>query len=69
MPRPISLCWSAYATRVSVSDDDEITRLVHSRIDDLETAITAWGKLDCAVAEAGLFPLTSSSATSTPGPC
>jgi hypothetical protein len=50
-----------------VSDDDEITRLVHSRIDDLETAITAWGKLDCAVAEAGLFPLTSSSATSTPG--
>ena len=28
------------------------------RIDDLEAAITAWGKLDGAVAEARLFPLT-----------
>jgi acyl-CoA dehydrogenase len=43
---------------VSVSDDDETTRLVRSRIDDLEAAITAWGKLDGAVAEARLFPLT-----------
>ena len=43
---------------VSVSDDDDTTRLVNSRIDDLEAAITAWGKLDGAVAEARLFPLT-----------
>ncbi|MBV8180948.1 MAG: acyl-CoA dehydrogenase family protein [Mycobacterium sp.] len=43
---------------VSVSDDDETTRLVSRRIDDLEAAITAWGKLDGAVAEARLFPLT-----------
>jgi len=43
---------------VSVSDDNETTRLVRCRIDDLEAAITAWGKLDGAVAEARLFPLT-----------
>ena len=43
---------------VSVSDDDDTTRLVNSRIDDLEAAITAWVKLDGAVAEARLFPLT-----------
>jgi acyl-CoA dehydrogenase len=43
---------------VSVSDDDETTRLVNCRIDDLEAAIAAWGKLDGAVAEARLFPLT-----------
>jgi hypothetical protein len=43
---------------VSVSDDDETTRLVRCRIDDLEAAITAWNKLDGAVAEARLFPLT-----------
>ncbi|MGB8208800.1 MAG: acyl-CoA dehydrogenase family protein [Mycobacterium sp.] len=43
---------------VSVSDDDDTTRLVNSRIDDLEAAITAWVKLDDAVAEARLFPLT-----------
>jgi acyl-CoA dehydrogenase len=43
---------------VSVSDDDDTTRLVRCRIDDLEAAITAWGKLDGAVAEARLFPLT-----------
>src|SRR3984893_5192944 len=43
---------------VSVSDDDETTRLVRCRVDDLEAAITAWGKLDGAVAEARLFPLT-----------
>ena len=43
---------------VSVSDDDETTRLVRCRIDDLEAAITAWSKLDGAVAEARLFPLT-----------
>ena len=42
---------------VSVSDDDDTTRLVRCRIDDLEAAITAWGKLDGAVAEARLFPL------------
>jgi acyl-CoA dehydrogenase len=43
---------------ISVSDDDDTTRLVRCRIDDLEAAITAWGKLDGAVAEARLFPLT-----------
>src|SRR5271157_2207432 len=43
---------------VSVSDDNETTRLVRCRIDDLEAAITAWVKLDGAVAEARLFPLT-----------
>jgi acyl-CoA dehydrogenase len=43
---------------VSVSDDDETTRLVRCRVDDLEAAITAWSKLDGAVAEARLFPLT-----------
>ncbi len=43
---------------VSVSDDDDTTRLVNSCIDDLEAAITAWVKLDGAVAEARLFPLT-----------
>jgi hypothetical protein len=43
---------------VSVSDDDETTRLIRCRLDDLEAAITAWGKLDGAVAEARLFPLT-----------
>jgi len=42
---------------VSVSDDDDTTGLVRSRIDDLEAAITAWSKLDGAVAEARLFPL------------
>ena len=42
---------------VSVSDDDDTTRLVRSRIEDLEAAITAWTKLDGAVAEARLFPL------------
>jgi acyl-CoA dehydrogenase len=43
---------------VSGSDDDATTRLVRSRIDDLEAAITAWGKLDSPVAEARLFALT-----------
>jgi acyl-CoA dehydrogenase len=43
---------------VSVSDDDDTTHLVNSRIDDLEAAITAWVKLDGAVAEARLFSLT-----------
>jgi acyl-CoA dehydrogenase len=43
---------------VSVSDDDATTQLVSCRIDDLEAAITAWGKLDGAVAEARLFALT-----------
>ena len=43
---------------VSVSDDDETTHLVRGRIDDLEAAIKAWSKLDGAVAEARLFPLT-----------
>jgi len=42
---------------VSVSDDDETTHLVNRRIDDLEAAVTAWSKLDGAVAEARLFPL------------
>ncbi len=43
---------------VSVSDDDATTRLVRCCIDDLGAAITAWRKLDGAVAEARLFPLT-----------
>jgi hypothetical protein len=43
---------------VSVSDDDPTTRLVRSRIDDLEATITPWGKLHGAVAGARLFPLT-----------
>ncbi|PJE19732.1 MAG: DNA alkylation response protein, partial [Mycobacterium sp.] len=42
---------------VSVSDDDATTALVADRIDDLEAAVTAWEKLDGAVAEARLFPL------------
>src|SRR6201999_2516073 len=45
---------------VSVSDDDETTRLIGGRIEDLDAAITAWTKLDRlnrAVAEARLFPL------------
>ena len=45
---------------VSVSDDDETTRLVAGRIEDLDAAITAWMKLDRLnrdVAEARLFPL------------
>jgi acyl-CoA dehydrogenase len=42
---------------VSVSDDDETTRLVAGRIEDLDAAITAWAKLDRAMAEARLFPL------------
>ncbi|ORA08879.1 DNA alkylation response protein, partial [Mycobacterium asiaticum DSM 44297] len=42
---------------VSVSDDDETTRLVADRIEDLDAAITAWQKLDGPVAEARLYPL------------
>ena len=46
---------------VSVSDDDETTRLVASRVEDLDAAITAWSKLDGGsmggLAEARLFPL------------
>jgi len=42
---------------VSVSDDDETTRLVAGRIEDLDAAITAWTKLDRETAEARLFPL------------
>jgi hypothetical protein len=45
---------------VSVSDDDDTTRLVASRIEDLGAAITAWTKLDHLnreMAEARLFPL------------
>ncbi|OBB65124.1 acyl-CoA dehydrogenase family protein [Mycobacterium sp. 852014-50255_SCH5639931] len=43
---------------VSVSDDDDTTRLVAGRIEDLDAAITAWSKLDRDIAEARLFPLT-----------
>jgi alkylation response protein AidB-like acyl-CoA dehydrogenase len=43
---------------VSVSDEDDTTRLVRRRVDDLDAAITAWSKLDGGVAEARLFPLT-----------
>ncbi len=42
---------------VSVSDDDETTRLVAGRVEDLDAAITAWAKLDREMAEARLFPL------------
>jgi acyl-CoA dehydrogenase len=42
---------------VSVSDADETTSLVASRIENLDAAITAWSKLDSSVAEARLFPL------------
>jgi len=42
---------------VSVSDDDDTTRLVRRRIEDLEAVITAWTKLPAEVAEARLFPL------------
>jgi acyl-CoA dehydrogenase len=46
---------------VSVSEDDETTRLVASRVEDLDAAITAWSKLDGGsmggLAEARLFPL------------
>ncbi|MCV7029459.1 acyl-CoA dehydrogenase family protein [Mycobacterium sherrisii] len=46
---------------VSVADDGgdggETTALVARRIEDLDAAITAWTKLDGAVAEARLFPL------------
>ncbi len=46
---------------VSVSDDDETTRLVSSRIEDLDAAIAAWAKLDNGslggLVEARLFPL------------
>lgn len=46
---------------VSVSDDDDTTRLVAGRIEDLDAAITAWTKLDsgsrAGLAEARLFPL------------
>lgn len=42
---------------VAVSDDGDTTALVARRVQDLEAAITAWSKLDGAVAEARLFPL------------
>lgn len=42
---------------VSVSDDDDTTRLVAERIEDLDAAVTAWGKLDRDTAEARLYPL------------
>jgi acyl-CoA dehydrogenase len=42
---------------VSVSDGDETTGLVAGRIEDLDSAITAWTKLDRDVAEARLYPL------------
>ncbi|WP_322858077.1 acyl-CoA dehydrogenase family protein [Mycobacterium europaeum] len=42
---------------VSVSDDDDTTRLVAGRVEDLDAAITAWSKLDRDLAEARLFPL------------
>ena len=41
---------------VSVSDADETTALVARRVEDLDAAITAWSKLDGAVAEAQAVP-------------
>jgi alkylation response protein AidB-like acyl-CoA dehydrogenase len=43
---------------VEVSDDDDTTRLVRGRVEDLDAAITAWTKLHGRVAEARLFALT-----------
>ncbi|EID11497.1 putative acyl-CoA dehydrogenase [Mycobacterium xenopi RIVM700367] len=43
---------------VEVSDDDDTTRLVRRRVEDLDAAITAWTKLPDKIAEARLFPLT-----------
>lgn len=42
---------------MAVSDDDDTTRLVAGRIEDLDAAITAWSKLDRDTGEARLFPL------------
>ena len=42
---------------VSVSYDDDTTGLVSRRVEDLGAAVTAWTKLDGALAEARLFPL------------
>jgi alkylation response protein AidB-like acyl-CoA dehydrogenase len=42
---------------VSVSDGDETTDLVSRSVEDLEAAITAWTKLEGAVAESKLYPL------------
>jgi acyl-CoA dehydrogenase len=42
---------------VSVSDGDEATDQVSRSIEDLEAAITAWTKLEGAVAESRLYPL------------
>ena len=42
---------------VSVADGDDTTALVARCVEDLDAAITAWSKLDGAVAEARLFPL------------
>ncbi|OBC02968.1 acyl-CoA dehydrogenase family protein [Mycobacterium sp. 852002-40037_SCH5390672] len=42
---------------VSVADNDDATRLVAGRIEDLAAAITAWTKLDRETAEARLFGL------------
>ncbi len=43
---------------VSASDGDETTDLVSRSVDDLEAAIVAWTKLEGAVAESRLYPLT-----------
>ncbi|WP_421843414.1 acyl-CoA dehydrogenase family protein [Mycobacterium sp.] len=42
---------------VSVSGDDDTTRLVANRIEDLDAAVAAWATLDRTTAEARLFPL------------
>ena len=42
---------------VSVSGDDDTTRLVATRIEDLDAAVAAWATLDRTTAEARLFPL------------
>ena len=54
---------------VSVSDDDDTTALVSRRVEDLDAAITAWTKLDGAVAEARLFPLAQFMADVYAGRC
>ncbi|EUA50336.1 acyl-CoA dehydrogenase, C-terminal domain protein [Mycobacterium xenopi 3993] len=43
---------------MEVCDDDDTTRLVRRRVEDLDAAITAWSKLHGRIAEARLFALT-----------
>ena len=57
-PRRTSRCWRVCTTRCRCPTMTTRPRLVSRRVEDLDAAITAWTKLDGAVAEARLFPLT-----------